>query len=146
MKLKEMVKKIENLPTAINSALNVEVTNEAKDCIKEAAESVVYSYQPKVLYSRRMSNGGLIDEGNMISTVNNMTLTVDNITPLQNLFGGNDTNLLTPIVEQGVKSYHMPYPRPFMSEAENMLASGRDVRAIAEGLRRQGYVVSITSF
>ena len=139
--LNEAIAKVQRLNAAVSNALEIEVAEEAKACIKEAALSEVYSYVPK-FESRRMENGGLIDPDNMITTVVGNTLTVQNVTGLQNLWGGNDTSPLTPIVEDGVPNYYMPYPRPFMETAKEMLVNGRAEAAFRRGLARQGIDVS----
>lgn len=135
--LNQAIGRIMTLDAAITNALRTEVSDEARQSMKEAAEEAVYSYQPKFL-SRRKSDGGLIDDRNIICSVDGDTLTVDNVTGLQNLYGGGDTNLLTPIIENGEKSYHMPYPRAFIERTSEKLMSGSADRALREGLRRQG--------
>ena len=137
--LKDAIAKLSRLDTAIGNALEIEVAEEAKDCVREAANETVYAaYDPKFL-SRRMENGGLSDPSNIQTTVAGATLTVENMTGLQNLWGGNDTSPLTPIVDAGLSNYNMPFPRPFMDAAAEKLRSGRASAALRRGLARQGY-------
>lgn len=137
--LSEAITKLARLDAAIGSALEIEVSEEAKDCVQEAANEVVYAaYDPKFL-SRRMENGGLSDRSNIQTTAAGLTLTVENVAGLQNLWGGNDTSPLTPIVDAGIPKYHMPFARPFMDAAAEKLRSGRASAALRRGLARQGY-------
>lgn len=135
--LEQVIASLTRLDEAIRDALANEVADAAREAIRDAAMSEVYSYTPG-FYSRRMASGGLIDEANIITTVEGNTLTVDNVTGLQNLWGEGDTGLLTPIVEAGLSNYNMPYPRPFMEVAEAALRGGKAAEALARGLARQG--------
>lgn len=143
MQLEEALRKLHGLNAAVTDALANEVADEAKTAVKEAAKSVVYSYTPQFL-SRREENGGLIDEANIITTADGDTLTVENVTGLQNLWGGSHTEPLTPVITAGKANYNMPYPRPFMDEAKNLLMSGRAENALRRGLARHGYSPSGT--
>ena len=139
--LAEAAAKLARLDGAIADALGNEVADEARDCVREAAYEEVYdAYAPEFL-SRRMDSGGLSDPANTITTAAGTTLTVENVTGLQNLWGGNDTSPLTPIVTAGVPAYHMPFPRPFMDGAAEKLRSGRAQAALRRGLARQGFDV-----
>ena len=139
--LAEAISKLSRLDAAIGSALEAEVAEEAKDCVQEAANEVVYAaYEPQFL-SRRMENGGLSDRGNIQTTAAGLTLTVENVTGLQNLWGGNDTSPLAPIVSAGLSNYNMPFARPFMDAAAERLRSGRAAAALRRGLARQGFDV-----
>lgn len=138
MQLEEALAKLHSLSAAVTDALQNEVADEAKAAVKEAAKGVVYSYTPQFL-SRREENGGLIDEANIIAAVTGDTLTVENVTGLQNLWGGSHTEPLTPIITAGLPNYNMPYPRPFMDEAANLLKNGRAEDALHRGLRRHGF-------
>lgn len=135
--ISDVLSQLTKLDSAIADALSNEVAQEGKTCIREAALSEVYSYHP-VFESRRMQDGGLIDDDNMIDSVSGTTLTIRNETPLQNLWGGTHTELLTPIIEDGLSNYNMPYPRPFMEKAKEMLINGRAEEALRRGLARHG--------
>ena len=143
--IKDVLAELTRLDAAVADALGNEVAREAKDCIREAAISEVYSYTPE-FESRRMQDGGLIDDNNMLDSVTGTTLTVDNVTPLQNLWGGTHTELLTPIIENGLTNFNMPYPRPFMDKAKDMLLSGRAGDALRSGLARQGINTTKSTF
>lgn len=143
--ISEVIAQLARMESAISDALGNEVAHEAKNCIREAALSEVYSYTPE-FESRRMGNGGLIDENNMVDSVTGTTLTVQNVTPLQNLWGGTHTEPLTPIIEDGLPNYNMPYPRPFMDKAKETLLNGRAEEALRMGLARQGIDTSGLAF
>lgn len=123
----------------INQALGDGVAEGLKRAIAQQAESAVYKYPPKFEH-RRKENGGIIDPGNMIVSVGNLEMTLDNATRLQNLFGGNDTSPLVPIIEEGVAVYHMPKPREFMDDArDEYVRSGDAGREIAQALMSAGF-------
>lgn len=135
--LAKVIEDLTRLDSAVSDALGNEVAQAAKEAIRDSAMQTVYSHQPQFV-SRRMDRGGLIDEENLICTVEGSTLTVDNVTGLQNLWGGTHTELLTPVVEAGDPDYNMPGPRPFMERAEKELLSGKAQQALMQGLARQG--------
>lgn len=138
-----------NLDAAISDALAHEVADAIKDEILLSAERNVYTYHasPYFMGTRRKGHGGLDDKNNLISHVEGNVLTVDNVTPLQNLWGGGHSETLTPIVEAGAKSFHQPYPRPFMDEAKTeLIDKGRAAAALRMGLRRQGIDVEGLEF
>lgn len=141
--LAEYIPISELIDSVINSALSNEIADKLKYCIQEEATNRVYSYEPKVLNSRRKSSGGLIDSGNMETWVSDRTLTLYNSTGLQNLFGGDDGSPLTPIIEDGVSAYHQPYPRPFMDEAlDKLVDEGIADRELGNALRAAGFDVT----
>lgn len=135
--LNGMISQLNFLNTAIEAVLETTVADEVRQVVAEAAQDVVYSYEP-AFNSRRKENGGLSDPVNMEFSVSDMTLVGVNVTPLQNLWGGSDTSPLAPIVCDGEKAYHMPYPRDFMAEAQNRLDSGRAAAALKRGLALRG--------
>ena len=140
----DAIAKLARLGNAIDSALDIEVADAAKECIAEATAHNVYSvYTPKVLYSRRGGNGGLSAEDNIQHTASGKELTVRNTTGLQNLYGGNRQEILTNIVESGSYSYHMHLagPRPFMDYAKQLLMNGPGQQALHTGLARQGIIL-----
>lgn len=126
--------------TAVTGALQGPMADGLREKVQEKARENVYSYTPKFM-SRREEYGGLIDAGNMPTSVEGLTLSLENITGLQNLYGGNDQSPLTPIVEEGVEAYHMPYPRPFMKEAEEEYAAGEGEDEIKRALAAAGLTV-----
>ena len=138
--ISDAILRLKNIDAAITNALETEVAEEAKLAVKDAAERNVYAAYTPEFYSRRKEKGGIKDPDNIICHVSGDTLTVDNVTGLQNLWGGGNTSVLTPIVEEGDAAYHMGKagPRPFMDFAKELLLAGRAEAALRRGLERQG--------
>lgn len=140
----DAIAKLASLNNFIESALQNEVGEAAKDAVAQSTAINVYgAYTPKVLYSRRGSNGGLSAEENVECTASGTTLTVRNVTGLQNLYGGNRQEILTNIVESGNARFHMHLagPRPFMEHAKEYLMNGPGQQALHTGLARQGIIL-----
>lgn len=128
------------LDAAIDNALEQEVAETVKDIILEQAESTVYSYTAslRAMASRRRENGGLGSREHLNAyTEPGHVLIVEDVAPLQ----GEDYGIaLSDVVEQGLKSYKQPRPRPFLNNAETeSISSGRAVSALFSGLARQSF-------
>lgn len=129
------------LDAAIENALRDNVADGLKKAIQEKAQENVYSYHasPSAMYKRREENGGLIDEATMITTVEGLTLTLENAAEPQHANGID----LTPIVEEGDPDWHQPFARPFMDEARNeYVDNGKADSDIAAALRGMGFTAS----
>lgn len=140
----DAIAKLAAFDSFIESALQNEVAEAAKDAVAQSTAINVYgAYTPKVLYSRRGSNGGLSAEDNIECIASGKQMTVRNVTGLQNLYGGNRQEILTNIVESGSYSYHMHLagPRPFMEDAKQLLLNGPGQQALHAGLARQGIIL-----
>ena len=100
------------LDAAIDSALEHEVAEVVKDIILEQAVSAVYSYPATApaMSSRRKSDGGLGDRGNLSARVEaGHVLIVEDVAPLQ----GTDYGIaLSDVVEHGLGNYRQPGPPP----------------------------------
>lgn len=128
------------LDGAITSGLHNQVAEGLKERVKEKAYAKVYSYTPgpDFLRTRRYEWGGLADPNNMIAYVEGTTLTLDNVTGLQN---SAQTRLEVPIVESG-DGYNQPYPRPFMNEArDEYVDSGKAEHDLIAALESAGFTV-----
>ena len=138
----EGIMMLERIKTAIDSALPTTMADSLREQVAQTAEEKVYSYNPK-FYSRRKESGGLIAKENLPAHLSApQTLTMKNITGLQNLYGGGDSSPLTPIVEDGVEKYHMPYPREFMQPAlDEYIDSGRAEADLAQALEAAGFTL-----
>lgn len=129
------------LDAALENALRDNVADGLKKAIQEKAQENVYSYaaSPSAMYKRREENGGLIDDATMITTVEGLTLTLENAAEPQHANGIN----LTPIVEEGDPDWHQPFARPFMDEARNeYVDNGKADSDIAAALRAMGFTAS----
>lgn len=128
------------LDAAVGTALQGPVADGLKKAIQEKAQENVYSYEasPSAISKRREKNGGLIDESTMLTSVDGMTLTLENASEPQHAEG----IALTPIVEEGWSSWHQPYARPFMEEArDDYMDNGDADRDIADALKAAGFTV-----
>ena len=128
------------LDSAIENALRDRVADGLKEAIQKKAQENVYSYEasPSAISKRRGKNGGLIDESTMLTSVDGMTLTLENASEPQHAEG----IALTPIVEEGWSSWHQPYARPFMEEARDDYVDNGDAdRDIADALKAAGFTV-----
>ncbi len=129
------------LDTAVENALRDSVADGLKEAIQKKAKGSVYSYpaSPSAMYKRREENGGLIDDTTMLTTVEGLTLTLENTAEPQNANGID----LTPIVEDGDPAWHQPFARPFMDEArDEYVDNGNADSDIVKSLRAMGFTVS----
>lgn len=129
------------LDSAIENALRDNVADGLKKAIQEKAQENVYSYlaSPSAMYKRREENGGLIDDTTMLTTVEGLTLTLENAAEPQHANGVE----LTPIVEDGDSAWHQPFDRPFMDEArDDYVDNGNADSVIAKALKAMGFTVS----
>lgn len=124
------------LNAAITSALMNEVKDAAIDAIEDSAQTRVYeAYSPK-FYSRRFSAER---DFSYSWDVGGNRLTITYMAMPQNLFGGAFyADDLGDIIASGNKTYHMPFPRPWMDEGiqDNI---GNIEAALGRGLERQGF-------
>jgi hypothetical protein len=139
-----------NMNVAISDALGNEVAGVVKKAIVKSAQENVYdAYDPDFL-SRYGVSGGLLDEANLVVSVSGNELTVDNETPFQHLWGGNyPTENLSDVIESGDPRFNMGNAgsRKFMEPAkEAVIDSGEAVRALQEGLQRNGIDTSGMTF
>lgn len=137
-----------DIKSDIEDTLVKEVTDEVKDIEMQYVERDVLSvYKPKI-YGRRNS-GGIDDVRNIVGTVKDMHLVVDNITEFNDGYGTyNHGTGLADLINEGnsLSGYFYDYPgefelpRPFVdntiSEVEK---SDRVDNALEKGMRRRGY-------
>ncbi len=137
MKISTLNALFNQLEKDIVNTLQNEVAETVKDEMQTAVQRTVYdAYTPKQ-YSRRLSDGGMLDGKNIQCVSDGHTLTVKNIAPLDN---GRTDYALDDIVVNGMG--YMPYPRDFYSEcAEQLKTSEKHVEALKQGLKKKGYGV-----
>lgn len=161
MALQDALKKINRqLLPKINNALSKEVFSKARDAEVSAIEKEVYEVYDPHGYRRRMTSGGLSDPKNIVIEGGAATggrLSVVNVTPpnpggcKNGKFVTTDKDLPS-LVEygDGYQGYHYDFasdgaymgPRPFTeTAAENLKKTGAHVKALKDGLRRQGIKV-----
>jgi len=152
--LSDVIKRLQDLPTAIADALEHEVWDSAYAQIVMTTTEDVYSYKPDMYFfvHRRYMNGGLQDPDNYERTTeivnDEVTLKIKNVTPLQNLWGDSHTEPLIDAVESTIpairNAYNYrrsnPYPKPYMEKVQERTISDVIAKdALANGLKRQGY-------
>lgn len=130
------------LDAAIDGAMQGPVLDGAKKQIQETAMDRVYSYQPQ-FYSRRMTGGGLIAEGNLLGAYGDKELTIYNTAGWQHLYGGAyPGEELAEAIAAGSAAYHFDSAgaRSFMPEAEEEFKPEFE-RLIGDALRGAGFTV-----
>ena len=133
----------------IEDTLSKEVFDEVRQIEMEHIHSdVLNSYHPKV-YERR-STGGIDDPRNIVGTVNDMTLTVDNVTSFNSGYSTyNSGNNLADLINEGSGgASHLYYdylgafeaPRPFLDNTQEEIdRTNRVDRALEKGMKKRGY-------
>lgn len=133
------------LDAAIDSTMQSEVAKGAKEALRDAAYSEVYGAYTPIFFNRRMDAGGLSDVGQMEQSYGGKTLTIQDMAPWQQLYGGSAPGgRLAEAIASGDSRYHFHKagPRPFHEEAEQRFAaSGEFGRLLAAGLRAAGFKV-----
>lgn len=130
------------LDSAIDSAMQGPVLDGAKKQISETALRIVYAYSPE-FYSRRMTGGGVADQGNLYGAYGDKELTIYNETPWQHLYGGAypGAELVDALAEGSAKyNFQKAGSRKFMEEAEKEFKPEFE-RLLASALRAHGFVV-----
>lgn len=148
--LKELKKELKK---RINLALDENVTDVIKDVMTDHIIQDVYDAYEPVGYSRRFDNDGLLDEENIVSTVNdNNELSVRNVTTGSRYYTVNEKkytskNYNKPIARiiesgNGYDVHNWDYdgvPRPFIKNTRDDLEQNHyHTEAMKQGLKKQG--------
>lgn len=135
--IEEVIRRAKN---AIWDSSN-EIEKEIKKTISEEVESTVYSYKPKHKVIRRRKNGGLADEGNII-TVSKRKGTGLEVEAENKATGRKGFTGLTEVTEYGSAANWngTPPPRPFMEKSAKKLEN-KLAKTLKEQLRKQGFKV-----
>lgn len=138
-----------SLQQDINESLVKDVVPVVEETMQAEVQNTVYSvYQPK-MYDRRLNDGGLLDMGNYHSKlIEDGTVTITNDTPINEIYGGDDSMSLTEQIIEG-KGYIYgdgtePYaqPRDFMEATrEDLRQTNAHVEALKAGLSKRGYEI-----
>ena len=139
-----------DIQSDIEDVLMDDVLDTIKDIeLKHVERDVFFVYSPKI-YKRR-GVGGIDDPDNIIGTVRNMELTVDNVTPFNDDYGTSNSGVgLAELINDGdnLHGYFYDYPgefnqpRPFIDNTVEEIEQTDDVEnALAKGLRRKKYDV-----
>ena len=131
---KDLNSLFKHIETKIQDTMVDEVAETVKENMAESIQETVYdSYTPEY-YTRRMQNGGLIDQSNMEVTEIPNGISVRDVAPLDN---GNSQYALDEIVVEGMG--RMPYSRDFYETCEDRLSSNQEhVTALKKGLNKRG--------
>lgn len=153
--MKNLYDDINTLLNDIKSDIEDVLMDEVLDTIKEIElkhiEDDVYSvYKPSV-YKRRGNSGGLSDPDNIVGSVKNMELDVENIASFNQDYGSsNKGNGLAELVNNGdrVSGYMYDYPgsfnqpRPFLDNTIEEIENTNLVEdALSKGLKKRNYDV-----
>lgn len=142
---------LNDIKSDIEEVLMDEVLDEVKDIELRHIEDDVFSvYSPKI-YDRRRS-GGIDDPDNIVGEVNNMRLSVENVTHFDDGYGTYNHGIgLADLINDGdgKSGYYYDYPfeamgaRPFIDNAIEEIERTNDVEnALERGLKRRKYDVS----
>lgn len=118
-----------------------EMSKKIKKTVSEEVENTVYSYKPKHKVIRRKKNGGLADEGNIITTSKRkgtgLEIEAENKATGRKGFSG-----LTEVTEHGSAANWngTPPARPFMEKSAKKLEN-KLAKTLKEQLRKQGFKV-----
>lgn len=119
---------------SVKETLKEDVAETVKENMAEEIQANVYNAYSPLYYKRRGSQGGLGDKSNMEAKVDGSTLTVKNITPLDN--GRTDWEL-DEIVCKGYGN--MPFARDFCGGTKERLEENGDhIEALKYGLKKRG--------
>ena len=150
--LDRVMSKIASLDAAIEDALRNEGAEAVKEAIVAAGQMYVYdTYQPQFLHRRgRGNSGGILDKNSIKCEVHGTELTARDEAEWQQLYGGTrPSESLVEAIATGNPRFHMNRagPRPFHEHAKRaVIASGILEHALRQGLARQGYDTTETTF
>ena len=143
---------MKDLKSDIEDVLLDEVLDEVKEIeLRHVKDDVFSAYPSPKIYQRR-AVGGIDDPDNIVGTVNNMELTVENITEFNPDYGTyNHGRGLADLINDGesLNGYFYDYPgefekaRPFLNNTEEEIERTSSVEnALANGLKKRGYDIS----
>lgn len=141
---------LKSLEADIEDTLMHEVLDEVKEIeLRHVEDDVFDVYKPKI-YERRDS-GGIDDPDNIVGTIQNMEMEVENITPFASGYGTWNRGVgLTELINDGNRTsgYFYDYPgefnqpRPFLDNTIEEIERTDDVEnALARGLNKRKWTV-----
>lgn len=152
--MKDLYDDVDELLEALEADIEDTLKHEVLDTVKEielrhVEEDVFDAYKPKI-YGRRDS-GGINDPDNIVGTVQNMELEVENITPFASGYGTWNRGVgLTELINDGNNTSGFFYdyygefnrPRPFIDNTADEIERTDDVEnALAKGLNKRKWIV-----
>lgn len=144
---------LNDIRSDIEETLMDDVLVEVKDIELKHVEDDVFSvYSPKIYQRRGSGAGGIDDSNNIVGTVNNMQLEVDNVTQFNNGYGTYNHGVgLVSLINDGESrnGFYYDYdgeftqPRPFIDNTIEEIEKTESVEnALASGLRKRNYDVT----
>lgn len=141
---------LKDLKSDIEDTLMDEVLAKVRDIeLKHIEDDVLSVYSPQI-YKRR-AFGGIDDSDNVVGTVKDMQLIVDNITPFNEEYGTYNHGIeLADLINAGEKrsGYYYDFdgdftqPRPFIDNTIDEIEQTDNVeKALAKGLKKRKYDV-----
>lgn len=142
---------LNDIKSDIEDTLMDEVLDEVKDIeLKHVEEDVFSAYSPKI-YKRR-GIGGIDDPNNIVGTVDNMQLSVDNVTEFNDGYGTYNHGVgLAELINDGdsLNGYFYDYPgsfnqpRPFIDNTIEEIEKTDSVEnALVKGLKSRKYDIT----
>ncbi len=141
---------LKDLCSDIEDTLADEVLDEVKNIEMEHVRDDVFGVYTPSIYKRR-AHGGIDDPENIVGTVKNMELEVDNVTEFNDDYGTyNHGEGLADLINEGEHSggYFYDYPgeftleRPFLDKTiEEVEETDKIDNALEKGLKNRGYDV-----
>lgn len=143
---------LKSLETDIEDTLMHEVLDEVKEIeLRHVEEDVLDVYTPKIYERRGIGEGGIDDPDNIVGTVENMELEVENITPFASGYGTWNRGVgLAELINDGNNTSGFFYdyygefnrPRPFIDNTADEIERTDDVEnALAKGLNKRKWTV-----
>ena len=154
--MKDLYDDAEELLKSLESDIEDTLMHEVLDTVKEielrhVEEDVMDVYTPKIYERRGMGMGGIDDPDNIVGTVENMELEVENITPFASGYGTWNKGVgLAELINDGNSTSGFFYdyygefnrPRPFLDNTADEIENTDDVEnALAKGLNKRKWTV-----
>lgn len=141
MKFKNTSELIAYINSKIQETLITDVTNEVKKTLKKHMDIDVYKAYTPQINTRRMSDGGLIDDKNIVAELKGNTVDVKPVAPPQGEIGTGGTELAN-WIESGSINHHQPFPRPFVANTINELQNTKKItKIVKQSLKSKGLKV-----
>ena len=141
---------LNDIKSDMEDVLSKEVFDEARDIELKHIQTEVINRSTPTIYQRR-TTGGIDDPNNIVGSVKNMTLTVDNVTQFNNGYGTyNHGYGLPQLINDGSRSngFYYDFPgehnlqRPFVDYAvDEIEKSDRIDKIFQREMRKRGYDV-----
>ena len=154
--MKDLYDDVDDLLKELEADIEDTLMHEVLDTVKEielrhVEEDVFDVYSPKIYERRGMGMGGIDDSDNIVGTVENMELEVENITPFASGYGTWNRSVgLAELINDGNSTsgcfYDYPgefnQPRPFLDNTIEEIERTDDVEnALAKGLNKRKWTV-----